>query len=99
MEKKGLWRITLCVGEQFYIDFCGQKVLTENGVGFIESNTEKKITELPCIALYSQQKKVLIKIGVITLMLDIEQGNIDDFVGDYRLLFLGKAGLLKIEQA
>lgn len=98
MEKKGLWRITLCVGKQFYIDFYGKKVFAENGVGFIENNAEKKVAELPCVALYAQQKKVVVKLNVVTLMLDIEQGNIDDFVGDYRLLFFGHTGFLKIER-
>lgn len=99
MTDKELWQVGVCIDHQLYLRFAAEKVVYENGIGFIEKNPQKNINDLACIALYPKEKSIAFCSGVAMCSFSVQDGNLDDFVADYQVQFLGKDGIVSIEKA
>ena len=99
MADKDLWQVGVCIDHQFYLRFTAEKVVYENGIGFIEKNQQKNINDLACIALYPKEKSIAFCSGVVMCSFSVREGDLNDFVADYKVQFLGKEGIVSIEKA
>lgn len=99
MADKGLWKISVNVGRQLNICFPAEKVMGENGIGFIEKNIKKNIDDLLCIALYPTEKEIVLRFGAAMCMFDVTDGNLKEFSGDYKISLFGHEGLISVLEA
>lgn len=99
MADKELWKVGINVGRQLNICFPAEKVVGDNGIGFIEKNIKKNIDDLLCIALYPTEKEIVLRFGVAMCMFDVTGGNLKEFSGDYKVSLFGHEGLISISEA
>lgn len=99
MADSELYKVNVSINKQLHLCFDAQKVVGENGVGFIEKNNEKNIDDLACVALYSKEKDIALRIGISMCMFKVLSGNLNEFFGDYEISFLGLSGIVRITKA
>lgn len=99
MENQGLLKIEVDFNDLLNVQFVAEEIPCERGKIYREKNFEKNFDDCAHITLFSHEKRIMLRIGVLYLPFIVKSGNLDVFEGHYEISYLGHDGTADITPA
>lgn len=99
MENNQLVRVEVDFNDLLNVHFDAEEIPCQRGKIYREKKFEKNSDELAYITLYAEERRIMLRIGVVYLTFIVKSGNLDVFEGHYDVSYLGYDGTADVLQA